>query len=123
MGGTINVPTNSLTSKNTQSCGCLQAESTKKYGKAHRKLNRYNLDGEYGIGYTSKDEEFYFDKEDYDKVKEYTWHINPEGYVQSMHNATITKFYIDTFEEAVKAREEAEEKYHKEFCYDNEVKK
>lgn len=35
--------------------------------------NTYDLSGEYGIGYTSKGEEFYFDLEDYDKIKDYCW--------------------------------------------------
>ena len=38
--------------------------------------NVYDLSGEYGIGYTLKGEEFYFDLEDYDKIKDYCWHIN-----------------------------------------------
>lgn len=33
-------------------------------------FNKYDLSGEYGIGYTSKGEEFYFDLEDYKKMCE-----------------------------------------------------
>ena len=36
-----------------------------------KKYNTYDLSGEYGIGYTSKGEEFYFDLDDYDKIKDY----------------------------------------------------
>ena len=61
----------------TQSCGCLQKENSL---KALRKYNKFNLDGEYGIGYTVKGEEFYFDLEDYDKIKEYYWYIDVNGY-------------------------------------------
>lgn len=43
------------------------------YPKRKPKLNEYDLTGEYGIGYTSKGYEFYFDLEDYDKIKDYTW--------------------------------------------------
>lgn len=32
-------------------------------------MNTYDLSGEYGIGYTTKGEEFWFDLEDYDKIK------------------------------------------------------
>ena len=42
--------------------------------------NTYDLSGEYGIGYTAKGEEFYFDLEDYDLIKDYSWSIS-YGYV------------------------------------------
>ena len=57
-----------LKNGHTQSCGCLCK-------------NTYDLSGDYGIGYTNKGEEFYFDLEDYDKIKDYTWYINNKGYV------------------------------------------
>jgi hypothetical protein len=39
-----------------------------------KKYNNYDLSGEYGIGWTSNtNKEFYFDIEDYDKIKEYCW--------------------------------------------------
>lgn len=38
------------------------------------KKNKYDLTGEYGIGWTSNtNEEFYFDLEDYDKIKDFNW--------------------------------------------------
>lgn len=38
------------------------------------KGNKYDLDGEYGVGYTSNIKEpFYFDLEDYDKICQWTW--------------------------------------------------
>ena len=58
----------------TKSCGCLQREVVKGY-------NTYDLTGEYGIGYTIKGEEFYFDLEDYDLIKDYCWYITNDGYV------------------------------------------
>ena len=70
----------SLRSGITQSCGCLQKE--KSY-KVNRKYNTYNLTGDYGIGYTSKGKEFYFDLEDFDKIKDYRWYIK-DGYIQTM---------------------------------------
>ena len=39
------------------------------------------MTGEYGIGYTLKNEPFYFDLEDYDLIKNYCWAINKDGYV------------------------------------------
>jgi len=50
----------------TRSCGCLHSEN-------NRKLNRYDLSGVYGIGYTSNTGiKFYFDKDDFDKISKYT---------------------------------------------------
>jgi hypothetical protein len=74
----------SLKNGYTQSCGCLQKEKTSELLK---KYNTYNLTGEYGIGYTSSGEEFYFDLEDYDKIKDYCWCLN--------NNYIITNSYID----------------------------
>jgi hypothetical protein len=47
------------------------------------KTNKYDLSGEYGIGYTTNtNKEFYFDLEDYDKIKDYCWieDIGTTGY-------------------------------------------
>ena len=62
----------------TKSCGCLQKELI---SKRQKKYNKYDLSGEYGIGYTNKNEPFYFDIADYDLIKEYCWFINNRGYV------------------------------------------
>lgn len=70
--------TSDLKSKKVKSCGCLNIE---KIIERNTKRNSYNLDGEYGIGYTEKGEEFYFDLEDYDKIKDYCWRISKYGYV------------------------------------------
>lgn len=68
---------NDLRGGKSQSCGCLKREKTiernkiGKINKMFRKYNTYDLSGEYGVGYTFKDEEFYFDLEDYDLIKDY----------------------------------------------------
>jgi len=59
-----------LLSGETKSCGCLKKELA---SKSHKKYNEYDLSGEYGIGYTKKGEEFYFDLEDYELIKDYYW--------------------------------------------------
>ncbi len=52
----------------TRSCGCLVKELLKKY-------NKYDLSGEYGVGWTTNtDKEFYFELEDYDKIKNICWY-------------------------------------------------
>lgn len=74
----------SLKCGSTKSCGCLLKEVAKKsmHDKT-KKYNTYDLSGEYGIGYTLKGEEFYFDLEDYDLIKNHCWHINEDGYVKT----------------------------------------
>jgi hypothetical protein len=146
------------------------------------------LSGEYGIGWTDKGKEFYFDLEDYDKIKDYYW-SECKGYICTSdcgmrmhrlilevddkskdvdhrdHNKTnnrksnlrictrsqnsmnrqnvvgvfwdksrnkwlaqIKKNYktihlgrFDKFEDALKSRKEAEEKYFGEYSYDNSI--
>ena len=61
----------SLRKGESQSCGCLQKEITSKTSK---KYNKYDLSGEYGIGWTSNtNKEFYFDLDDYGKIKDICW--------------------------------------------------
>jgi len=55
----------------TLSCGCFQSERA---SETMKKYNKYDLSGEYGIGWTSNtNREFYFDLDDYDKIKKYCW--------------------------------------------------
>lgn len=69
-----------LKTGNTKSClKCGQ----KKTAEAQRKTNIYDLSGKYGIGYAiNTNNEFYFDLEDYDKIKDYCWYenVNKGGY-------------------------------------------
>ena len=73
-----------LQSGGTQSCGCLFREKIIEFNQTTKsKQNNYDLSGEYGIGWTSNtNDEFYFDLEDYNKIKDYCWnaHINQFGY-------------------------------------------
>ena len=75
-----------LTSGAIKSCGCLHSEAASKQLKEYKartskKRNEYDLTGDFGIGYAIHDNEFYFDLEDYNKIKDYCWHINSKGYV------------------------------------------
>lgn len=81
-----------LRSNHTKSCGCMRIAA--QYD-SHKKYNQYNLSGEYGIGYTSKGEEFYFDLEDYDKIKDYCWYINSDGYVISERKTMMHRVIMD----------------------------
>ena len=71
----------SLRNGHTKSCGCLQKEIVREISQISKNHNTYDLTGKYGIGYTLNNEEFYFDLEDYDKIKDYSWHINADNYV------------------------------------------
>ena len=58
-----------------------------------KKYNTYDLSGKYGIGFTFNYDshgrnEFYFDLEDYDKIKDYCWYYDKEGYVVSHRSGT-----------------------------------
>jgi len=69
---------NTETRNGTRSYGCFAKENM---SRVKKKYNKYDLTGEYGIGYTFKGEEFYFDLEDYEKIKDICWGLNTEGYV------------------------------------------
>jgi hypothetical protein len=73
-GNEISVSGDSLRNGNTKSCGCLQTETRSVNGKKNHKTNMYDLSGDFGIGWTTNtNQEFYFDLEDYDKIKDYCW--------------------------------------------------
>lgn len=68
----------------SKSCGCLISEKARITRQSSRKYNIYDLSNDYGIGYTSStNKPFFFDLEDYDKIKEYCWRIDNEGYIVS----------------------------------------
>ena len=72
--------TTQLTRKTgTKSCGCLRKEIA---SELHKKQNRYDLTGEYGIGYSNDGKVcFYFDLQDYNIIKEYYWGISSNKYI------------------------------------------
>lgn len=79
-----------------QSCGCLHSEMSSQIlaASSHgKKYNNFDLSGSYGIGYTFKNEEFYFDIDDYDKIKDICWYIDARGYVVG-HNIVGSKKQI-----------------------------
>lgn len=73
-GNILKVPISSLTTGHTKSCGCWYWESRKKF-------NKYDITDDFGIGYTSENEEFYFNLDDFDKIKEYYWRTDRKGYL------------------------------------------
>lgn len=71
----------------TQSCGCLQHE---KMLESCRKYNKFNLSNDYGIGYDHRNNMFYFDLEDFDKIKNYYWQKSEWGYFYFKTSGTQT---------------------------------
>ena len=66
-----------------KSCGCKLKQVRKEFGfnnsatgKNKTKRMVYNIDGEYGIGYTRSGQEFKFDLEDFDLIKHHSWRIS-----------------------------------------------
>lgn len=89
-----------LTGGYVQSCGCLHKEvasnTMKKYHKENINVNKYDLDSyDYGVGWTSNtNKEFYFDKEDYDKIKNIYWFESDRGYISGhIKGGRIIKFH------------------------------
>ena len=71
----VDVLASHLQGHKVKSCGCLYKESNKRY-------NTFDLTTQqYGIGYTTNGQEFYFDLEDYDLIKDYMWYIDKARYV------------------------------------------
>lgn len=71
-----------LKNGSSTNCGCQRKNTiTHMNIQIKKKYNIYDLSGDYGIGYTAKGEEFYFDKEDYEKIKNYFWNKNKQGYI------------------------------------------
>lgn len=79
----------SLKLGDVKSCGCLRY-------KSHKEYNTYDLTGDYGIGWTAKGQEFIFDLEDYNRIKEYTWYY-ANGYIKANKKEKVNglKTYIN----------------------------
>lgn len=83
----------SLISGNTKSCGCLNSELA---SVRNSRTNRYENKDDYIIGYDYNNNEFYFDKEDFDKVKIHCWHIDKNhGYPKTVIKGV--KIYLHNY--------------------------
>lgn len=71
----------------TRSCGCMSTKLTNEFLIKH---NKYDLKTfNYGVGYTNKNTEFYFDLEDYDKIKEFYWQESDKGYIKNSQGTKL----------------------------------
>ena len=92
------VRVDALLSGSTKGCGCVAKENAKIAGHNTHKTNIYDLTNECGIGYTSNKNEygenfFYFDLEDYEKIKDYCWCFDKDGYLMTMDKKKNVKMH------------------------------
>ena len=91
-GNEKDIPSGDLLSGHTKSCGCYNLEiAAKRMSKIRKTYNTYDLSGDFGIGFTSKGDEFWFDKEDYDLIKEYCWFKHHDYFVAKELNSGTYK--------------------------------
>lgn len=85
-GNTIDygISTHSLLSGNTKSCGCISVENHMKFIPPNKKVNKYEIFDQYIVGYTTnKNEKFYIDIDDFEKIKKYAWRTASYGYIET----------------------------------------
>lgn len=89
-----------LIHNNIKSCGCLtkikaqqQVDKINSSG-INKRVNKYDLSNSYGIGYTYNGHEFYFDIEDYEIIKNYSWHLTNHGYLETVQRINGQKHNI-----------------------------
>lgn len=77
------ISTTNLKSGASKSCGCLRKEVTTERNHNTVKRNTYILHGDFGEGASKQGNKFYFDLEDYDRIKDYYWRENKDGYLKA----------------------------------------
>lgn len=88
----IVVPTNRLTCGITKSCGCLKKtrETNEAFVPNQYELNLEDEYGKYGVGYCKNSNlQFYFDMDDYDKIKNYSWRSE---YMEQYHYTRVRAY-------------------------------
>lgn len=84
----------------TVSCGCYQKERivlhhAESVERKRQEKNVYSFEGDVGTCVV-KDGVFIFDKEDYDKIKPYTWQIGTHGYVANTIVGLLHRYITDS---------------------------
>ena len=79
-GRTKTITTKRLNSHNVRSCGCMSRELASSRLKQY---NFYDISSSAVKGITKSGSEFYFDLEDYDKIKDFCWYVDSDGYVKA----------------------------------------
>lgn len=100
-GNYVTTRTEALKDGRAKSCGCYQKEQVAQYCRDnYTKYNEYDLSGEYGVGYILNGEKFYFDLEDYDKIKGYYW-ATRKGYLYAK-NRTVENCKLKIDQQTIK---------------------
>lgn len=98
------ITTTDLLHRPVPSCGCYSKDCAR---NNRIKENIYDLtSNDYGIGFTSNNDKFYFDLEDYDLIKDYCWRLRKDGYLDAklrdgsgkrilMHDLIMGQKYVD----------------------------
>lgn len=82
--------TSDFTSGRTWKCTyCVRDEASKRISERNKKYNTFDLSGEYGVGHTTKGEEFWFDLGDYEKIKDYCWFKHHDYFVAKIDGNTV----------------------------------
>lgn len=77
-GNEVVVELSNLKTGNTKSCGCKR----KNIDRKPNQLNQYIFKDNYGIGIANNTKnKFYFDVDDYYKIKDLAWYENSKGYI------------------------------------------
>lgn len=88
----------SLKRGDTVSCGCYNREISSSRGdlkyKSFQTTNEYEFTVDTCIGYTSKGEIFLVDIEDFDLIKDISWHVTKAGYVVGNINVHVELYDI-----------------------------
>lgn len=93
----VEVTGGNLKKGSVQSCDCLTREKSSERRKQAVQENPIDFNSEvYAIGYTLKGEPFWFDKEDYDKIKNYCWYYDNHGYLVARERGTNNKVSLHT---------------------------
>lgn len=95
-GNIVVVRGGSLRNGNTRSCGCLHKDAVRQRSGIPninaRKHNEYIFFGDYVVGFTKQHTPFVIDKEDYEKIQEYRWADNHNGYISTVVNIGNKKY-------------------------------
>lgn len=95
-GNIVEVTRSKLVNGDVKSCGCLNKETR---AIRNKRYNYFEIHGDCVTMYTQKDEPFYIDLEDLDKVKNICWYKNKHGYIAGLYNNKIVlihRFILDT---------------------------
>ena len=92
-GNVVVVPADALKSGNTKSCGCYVVKQAQRMGKANQQHNDYVICKDYVIFYTTKNEPFFVDIDDFGRVRKYCWWKDSKGYLRAKVNGRSCKLH------------------------------